>query len=329
MTPTVSVVITNYNYEKYVGECVASVLEQDLMDLEIVIVDDGSTDASRLVTSSFEDPRITTLYKQNGGMISSFNTGFSASRGRIVIFLDADDYLNQGALTAHATALSQPGVVRSQGYMAVVDTNGLPTGAKLPGRLAPEGDLRELALVRGPGSFVSTPNSGNAWSRAFLEHVFPLPVVPGVGAETFLMDASPLFGNTATLDRLVANYRVHGCSMSSRVKDLTLDSMKALIHGYEARGRHLATVARAAGYHVRDECWLSLNWRIVTMRYLVARLSDQGVRPTLRQHAKSVLATSGNAAKKAILFGFILAVRAFPTDVALALSQKLIKPQYV
>jgi glycosyltransferase involved in cell wall biosynthesis len=329
MTPPVSVVITNYNYEKYIAECVASVLGQDFTDLEIVIVDDGSTDASRGVISSFKDPRIQALYKENGGMMSSFNAGFKASRGRIVVFLDADDYLTQGALTAHVKALAEPTVVRSQGYMAVVDIKGKPTGGRLPGRPAPEGDLRELALARGPGAFVSTPNSGNAWARGFLEQVFPLPEVTGFGAEGFLMAASPLFGKTTTLDRTVANYRVHGSSMSDRNRDLTLANMVAAIRAYETKAQHLASVARAAGYQVRDERWVSLNWRIVTMRYLVARHFNQGAKPTFRQHAKAVLGTSGNAAKRAALLGFLVAVRASPKDIAMALSQKLIKPHYM
>jgi glycosyltransferase involved in cell wall biosynthesis len=329
MTPTVSVVITNYNYERYIRECVASVLGQDFTDMEILIVDDGSTDGSRAVISSFEDSRVRAVYKENGGVISSVNLGFGVSRGRYIVFLDADDCLTDGAIAAHVTALCRPNVVRSQGYMAVVDSAGKPTGPKLPSRPAPDGDLRDLTLLRGPGSFVSAASSGNAWSRNYLERVLPLPEVSSMGADAFLMDASPLFGKTVTLDLVVANYRTHEAGLNYKKRNLTLGVMKAVIQGYETRARHLASVAQAVGYDVRAEQWLSRNWRVVTMKYLVTRLSNQGVRPRLYLHAKSVLATSGNVAKKAALLGFILALRVAPKNGALVLSRKLIEPRYM
>jgi hypothetical protein len=105
--------------------------------------------------------------------------------------------------------------------------------------------------------------------------------------------------------------------------------MVATIRRYETKVRHLASVARKAGYQVRDERWVSLNWRIVTLKYLVARLFNQGDKPTFGQHARAVLAASGTAAKRAVLIGFLLAVRALPKGFAIALSQRLIKPHYM
>ena len=87
----ISVLINNYNYAGFIGDAIRSVLNQTFADFELIIVDDGSTDNSMVVISEFNDPRIKTIGKKNGGQLSAFNAGFSASSGRIVCFLDADD----------------------------------------------------------------------------------------------------------------------------------------------------------------------------------------------------------------------------------------------
>src|SRR5438045_4325502 len=86
----VSVVIPNYNYARYVGDAVDSVLGQTYADLEVIVVDDGSTDASRDVLLSYGDS-VKTISQQNQGVSAARNNGVAASRGEFVAFLDADD----------------------------------------------------------------------------------------------------------------------------------------------------------------------------------------------------------------------------------------------
>ncbi|MBV9738402.1 MAG: glycosyltransferase family 2 protein, partial [Hyphomicrobiales bacterium] len=88
--PLVSILINNYNYAEYVGAAIDSALAQDYPAVEVLVVDDGSTDDSRHVISSYGD-RIVPIFKQNGGQPSAFNAGVAASRGQILCFLDADD----------------------------------------------------------------------------------------------------------------------------------------------------------------------------------------------------------------------------------------------
>ncbi len=87
----ISVLINNYNYEQFIGEAIESVLSQDYKDFEIIIVDDGSTDKSKNIIESFNDNRIKTIYKENGGQLSCFNSALEYINGDIVAFLDSDD----------------------------------------------------------------------------------------------------------------------------------------------------------------------------------------------------------------------------------------------
>jgi cellulose synthase/poly-beta-1,6-N-acetylglucosamine synthase-like glycosyltransferase len=96
--PLVSIIVDSYNYERYVGEAIDSALNQDYPNIEVVVVDDGSTDRSRDVIRGYDD-RIVAVLKPNGGQGSAYKAGFEASHGGFVIFLDADDRIYPHAAT--------------------------------------------------------------------------------------------------------------------------------------------------------------------------------------------------------------------------------------
>ena len=93
-----SVVLNNFNYGRFVGEAIGSVLAQDFGDFELVVVDDGSSDDSREVIAGFRDPRIRPVFKPNGGQLSCFDAAAELVGGEIVCFLDADDLYEHGYL---------------------------------------------------------------------------------------------------------------------------------------------------------------------------------------------------------------------------------------
>ncbi|MGC4083750.1 MAG: glycosyltransferase family A protein [Vicinamibacterales bacterium] len=111
--PLVSIVVLNYNYGRYLTEAVESALSQTYPAIEVVVVDDGSTDESAEVLARYEG-RVTICRKRNGGMVSAMNRGFAESRGDVIVFLDADDFLLPDAVAVHVAALADPGVVRSR-----------------------------------------------------------------------------------------------------------------------------------------------------------------------------------------------------------------------
>jgi glycosyltransferase involved in cell wall biosynthesis len=116
----VSVVIPCYNYGRYLPDAVASALEQPGVDVEVIIVDDQSTDDSHEIAEALagSDERIRVLQnKANSGHVRSFNAGWAVSTGELVVKLDADDLLTPGSL-ARAAALfeAQPSVTLVYGH---------------------------------------------------------------------------------------------------------------------------------------------------------------------------------------------------------------------
>src|SRR5438093_12916614 len=92
-----SIIITSYNYGRFLKETIDSALAQSIDDVDVVVVDDGSKDNSREVICSYGG-RIVPILKENGGQASAFNAGFSAARGDVICFLDSDDLLLPDAL---------------------------------------------------------------------------------------------------------------------------------------------------------------------------------------------------------------------------------------
>ena len=90
--PKVSVLMSVYNGERYLREAVESILNQTFTDFEFIIIDDGSTDSSRAILASFDDPRIVLLQNEtNIGLTRSLNEGLSLARGKYIARQDADD----------------------------------------------------------------------------------------------------------------------------------------------------------------------------------------------------------------------------------------------
>lgn len=112
-TTLVSVVVPCYNYGRYLAQCVESVLTQQGVDVEVIIVDDASSDDSVEVARSLAKDRRVTVIEQptNRGPVQTFNHGLSATRGEFIVRLDADDMLTPGSLRrAVALALNFPSV---------------------------------------------------------------------------------------------------------------------------------------------------------------------------------------------------------------------------
>ena len=100
MCKLVTIIIPVYNVEKYLDECIQSVINQTYKNLEILLVDDGSTDSSPDICSkySMQDNRIRIITKKNGGIASARNKGIEKASGEYVYFLDSDDYIKETAI---------------------------------------------------------------------------------------------------------------------------------------------------------------------------------------------------------------------------------------
>ena len=89
-----SIIIPIYKVEKFICECIDSVINQTLKNIEIILVDDGSPDNCPKICDEYaqKDKRITAIHKANGGLSSARNTGLKKAQGEYVLFLDSDDY---------------------------------------------------------------------------------------------------------------------------------------------------------------------------------------------------------------------------------------------
>jgi glycosyltransferase involved in cell wall biosynthesis len=98
--PKISVIIPVYNTEKYLPQCLDSVINQGLKDIEIICVDDGSKDNSGKILDEYalKDKRCKVVHKQNEGAGAARNTGLEYATGEFVLFFDSDDYILDGAL---------------------------------------------------------------------------------------------------------------------------------------------------------------------------------------------------------------------------------------
>lgn len=205
--PFVSIIINNYNYEKFLNYSIESSLNQVYESLEVIVVDDGSTDSSRQIIESYGD-RIFPIFQENGKQGSALNAGFANSNGELILFLDADDYLLPHAVE---TIVQQwnPSIAKIHFRLNVVDAEQQALGYSIPSEkfsLA-SGDVCS-ELLRSSG-YVSTPMSGNAYHRSTLEKILPIPAEYSTTADDYLMISAPFCGTLHGIEEALGCYRIH------------------------------------------------------------------------------------------------------------------------
>lgn len=158
--PLISVVIPVYNIEEYLERCVNSVCVQTYSNLEILLVDDGSTDRSGMLCDELakKDARIKVFHKENGGSSSARNLGLSKANGEFVGFVDSDDYISENMYELLCRAIQEYGADIAQIGRDEMDAEGnaLPNICEPPEQkefVASEEFLKELLLHRGDCSF--------------------------------------------------------------------------------------------------------------------------------------------------------------------------------
>ena len=122
----ISIVIPVFNVELYLSRCINSVLGQTYSKLEVILVDDGSTDKSGALCDDFakKDSRITVIHKKNGGLSSARNAGVNASSGQMITFVDSDDWIEKDTYQYCLTLLEQNEADCAQyNYIMVTNTN--------------------------------------------------------------------------------------------------------------------------------------------------------------------------------------------------------------
>lgn len=182
-----SVVITNFNYGRFLAAAIDSALAQTHREVEVVVVDDGSTDGSRELVASY-GKRVRGLLKPNGGHESALNAGWKLASGALVTFLDADDTLAPQAIAAAVREFANEPYAKLHWPLREVEVDGSDRGRLDPPAPLDAGDLVPRALERGPGYYVTPPMSGNLYAREALARFMPMPEHLRLCADGYLYD---------------------------------------------------------------------------------------------------------------------------------------------
>lgn len=209
--PLVSIIVTCYNYARYVARAIDSALAQTYDNTEIIVVNDGSRDASLEVISRYAD-RVRIIDQPNQGSIGAYNAGFAASSGEIIVLLDADDWI-EPELLMRVVALWSPGIAKVQWDLKIVDELDRDLGRRFCNFEADYDAARVAEAFRRTGTYRWPVSVGNAYARWFAERIFPLSKEHG--PDGALNTVAPLYGAVLTIPEPLAAYRVHGHNMWS------------------------------------------------------------------------------------------------------------------
>lgn len=225
--PLVSVLITNYNYEKYIGESIQSVCAQTYTNFEVVVCDDGSSDNSLEVIESWckKDPRVRLVRQANGGQGSAMNTSFSAAKGDVIALLDGDDIALQQRLELVVKAFRQhPDAGMVTHALEMLGPQG-QRGGRDPEEPLDEGWLAP-ALLRGPEP-VFPPTSGLALRMEVASRVYPMPW-PRISFADWnwaVREGAAFLAPVTAINQALALYRLHGSNQFGHCRFTTLQDV--------------------------------------------------------------------------------------------------------
>jgi glycosyltransferase involved in cell wall biosynthesis len=257
-SPLVTIGIPSYMCGAFIGEAVASALSQDFTDLEVVVVDDASTDDTMDVLAGFDDPRLRVLVNDgNVGPGRNWNRVLEEARGRYVKVMGCDDVLLPGSLSAQVSVLeADPALVICTGPRVLVTEKGRRIMSRgnggMRGRIS--GDEAGRTMVRRGSNLVGEPCAA----------LLRMSAVREVGGfhegNPYCIDMEMWLrllevGDLYVLDRPVANYRIVGASWSAAVADTQDRDVIELVTHMTERGA-FGTIAKDAedgAHHARRQ----------------------------------------------------------------------------
>jgi glycosyltransferase involved in cell wall biosynthesis len=203
----VSIIINNYNYARFLTEAIDSALNQTYPHIEVIVVDDGSTDNSREIMAGYGD-RIVPILQANGKQAAAFNSGFAKSKGDVIIFLDADDYLFPQAVE-RIVAVWTPSLSKVHYRLEVVNAQRESLNYTFPQGtgLLSTGEVWKHLLDL--GGYMRVPTSGNAIARKALLPLFPIADEYKLTADDYLSVLVPFAGDVGAVEEPLGAYRIH------------------------------------------------------------------------------------------------------------------------
>jgi glycosyltransferase involved in cell wall biosynthesis len=213
--PTVSVLVDTHNHERFVEKAISSVIEQDfpVSDLEILVVDDGSTDRTPEIVRTFA-PKVQLLQKPNGGQASAFNVGIPKCKGEIIAFLDGDDWWESRKLRAVISEFESHPEIGTIGHgIREVDEQGRTLREITPNHLCESHLLSSKEGVEFLPLRAFLGTSRLALRRKVASQALPLPLALRIEADEFLSTVTTAIGGSRILREPLTNYRLHSANL--------------------------------------------------------------------------------------------------------------------
>jgi glycosyltransferase involved in cell wall biosynthesis len=218
-SPLVSVLIANYNYARFLGQALDSVLGQTYKNFEIVVCDDGSTDGSRDVLGIYGQKfrQLQVVLQENKGQSEAMLAAYKASRGEIICFLDSDDIFLPCKLESMVEAFANtPGAGLAVHRLSATDES-LQTVRSIPalvglvsGWKAPELSLKSPYMFSG-----MPPTSGLSLRRGIADRILPHLQGRKTFADSVIQVSAPIITLIVAIERPLSLYRVHGANSYS------------------------------------------------------------------------------------------------------------------
>jgi glycosyltransferase involved in cell wall biosynthesis len=227
--PLVSIIINNKNYDKYISEAINSALNQTYQNIEVIVVDDGSTDNSQTIINSYKE-KVIAIFKENGGQASAFNEGYKVAKGEIVCFLDSDDIFDKYKIAEIVKIYEEnPEVDWCFHQVVFLDQKSGNHIGKSNEHGTKKCDFRSQIRGGKLPYFTCPSTSGLTFSRSFLDQALPMPVGKDVIiSDLYLKILSMGISKGFFLDKDLALIRVHEKNRYTQRTDVQL--LKAKIH---------------------------------------------------------------------------------------------------
>lgn len=225
--PIVSVVVPVYQQQAFVAEALASLLAQTLADIEIIAVDDGSTDDSASIVESFSDPRLVLIRRPNGGPSVAINDGMLRARGDFIALLGGDDIAEPWRLAHQVEVVAQRGIDVIFSEPTLIDSEGcVLQDSVVPNFYAHAGHRKAPAIFRQlilDGNFFCAPTV--MFRRSVFEEIGLFrPELIQLQDYDYWLRAAAAGKTISVMQRRTTRYRRHLGNLSSHAAD---DAMMA------------------------------------------------------------------------------------------------------
>src|SRR5574341_230381 len=245
--PLVSVLIDTYNYGRFIEEAIDSILKQTFpqKDLEIIVVDDGSTDDTSERVRKYKD-KVKYVYKENGGQASAFNIGFEIARGEYIILLDSDDLCMPTRIEKIVEEFEN-----YKGVGCVLNTRKINFNNQTIKESFPNFHNLEIG-EKNIDFFINSSygTSRTSLRKSILKYILPIPSALRIEADLYLNLSIIWFCNLSCLNEELTFYRIHGensfcitdlkrLPLQIQTMELALKAVRSVVKNSDKYDEHL------------------------------------------------------------------------------------------